>query len=117
VISIDDLTIGYGPHPVQSGIRAQIGEGEIFAIVGDAARAEHAAQDDDRLMPPQTRVAFHGVASGCCSERGAVDLHERQLENVLPMTSGRAAASGATRARAVRSRWWGLWATKTARRA
>ena len=36
MIAIEDLTVGYGPHPVQSAISAQIGNGEIFAIVGDS---------------------------------------------------------------------------------
>jgi phospholipid/cholesterol/gamma-HCH transport system ATP-binding protein len=35
-IRIEDLTIGYGGHPVQSGIDADIDAGEIFAIVGDS---------------------------------------------------------------------------------
>ena len=35
-ISIDDVDIGYGGAPVQSGIRVEIERGEIFAIVGDS---------------------------------------------------------------------------------
>ena len=35
-IRIEDLTIGYGGHPVQSGIDADIDAGEIFAVVGDS---------------------------------------------------------------------------------
>jgi phospholipid/cholesterol/gamma-HCH transport system ATP-binding protein len=35
-IRIEDVTIGYGAHPVQSGISAEIRAGEIFAIVGDS---------------------------------------------------------------------------------
>ena len=36
VISIEDVAIGYGAQAVQSGIRAEIRQGEIFAIVGDS---------------------------------------------------------------------------------
>ena len=35
-ISLDDVDVGYGGAPVQSGIRAEIQRGEIFAIVGDS---------------------------------------------------------------------------------
>ncbi|MPZ43125.1 MAG: ATP-binding cassette domain-containing protein [Betaproteobacteria bacterium] len=35
-IRIEDVTVGYDGHPVQSGIDADIGAGEIFAIVGDS---------------------------------------------------------------------------------
>ena len=35
-ISLDDVDVGYGGAPVQSGIRAEIHRGEIFAIVGDS---------------------------------------------------------------------------------
>jgi phospholipid/cholesterol/gamma-HCH transport system ATP-binding protein len=35
-IVIDNVTVGYGARPVQSGISARIEKGEIFAIVGDS---------------------------------------------------------------------------------
>jgi phospholipid/cholesterol/gamma-HCH transport system ATP-binding protein len=35
-IRIEDVTVGYAGRPVQSGISADIGVGEIFAIVGDS---------------------------------------------------------------------------------
>ena len=35
-IAIDNVTVGYGTRPVQSGISARIEKGEVFAIVGDS---------------------------------------------------------------------------------
>ena len=109
MISIDDLTIGYGPHPVQTAISAQIGEGEIFAVVGDSGSGKSTLlRTMIGLMAPQgqpRRVPRRVVLRGAVPERGAVDLHERARErDAADGPPGRPAASGATRARAVQAR-------------
>ena len=89
MISIEDLTVGHGPHPVQSGIRAQIGEGEIFAIVGDSGSGKSTLlRTMIGLMPAQSgRVVFHGASSfGVLFQNGALWTSMSVLENVmLPM--------------------------------
>jgi phospholipid/cholesterol/gamma-HCH transport system ATP-binding protein len=35
-ITIDNVTVGYGARPVQTGISVRIEKGEVFAIVGDS---------------------------------------------------------------------------------
>ena len=89
MISIEDLTVGYGPHPVQTGIRAQIGEGEIFAIVGDSGSGKSTLlRTMIGLMPAQSgRIVFHGPSSfGVLFQNGALWSSMTVLENVmLPM--------------------------------
>jgi len=89
MISIEDLTLGYGPRPVQSGISAQIGEGEIFAIVGDSGSGKSTLlRTMIGLMAPQSgRVVFHGAPSfGVLFQNGALWTSMSVLENVmLPM--------------------------------
>jgi phospholipid/cholesterol/gamma-HCH transport system ATP-binding protein len=89
MISIEDLTVGYGPHPVQTGISAQIGEGEIFAIVGDSGSGKSTLlRTMIGLMPARSgRVVFHGASSfGVLFQNGALWTSMSVLENVmLPM--------------------------------
>ena len=63
MISIEDVTVGYGPHPVQSAVSAQIGDGEIFAIVGDSGSGKSTLlRTMIGLMPAQAgRILFDGV--------------------------------------------------------
>jgi phospholipid/cholesterol/gamma-HCH transport system ATP-binding protein len=89
MIAIEDLTVGYGPHPVQTGICAQIGEGEIFAIVGDSGSGKSTLlRTMIGLMAPQAgRVVFQGASSfGVLFQNGALWTSMSVLENVmLPM--------------------------------
>ena len=89
VISVEDLTVGYGPQPVQSGSCAQIGEAEIFAIVGDSGSGKSTLlRTMIGLMAPQGgRVVFHGASSfGVLFQNGALWSSMTVLENVtLPM--------------------------------
>jgi phospholipid/cholesterol/gamma-HCH transport system ATP-binding protein len=61
-ISIQDLVIGYGGRMVQSGISADIGRGEIFAIAGDSGSGKSTLlKTMVGLLPPQSgTVLFDG---------------------------------------------------------
>jgi len=89
VISIEDLSVGYGSHPVQSAISARIGDGEIFAVVGDSGSGKSTLlRTMIGLMPPQSgRVVFQGASSfGVLFQNGALWTSMSVLENVmLPM--------------------------------
>ena len=88
-ISDEDLAVGYGPRPVQSGIRAQIGKGEIFAVVGDSGSGKSTLlRTMIGLMAPQGgRVVFPAASSfGVLFQNGALWSSMSVLENVmLPM--------------------------------
>jgi len=73
VISIEDLAVGYASHPVQSGISAQIGEGEIFAIVGDSGSGKSTLlRTLIGLMPAKSgRIEFDGMPLGERLREGA----------------------------------------------
>ena len=121
MISLDDLTIGYGPDPVQTGISAQIAEGEIFAVVGDSGSGKSTLlRTMIGLMPPQSgRVVFQGASSfGVLFLNGALWTSMSVLENVmLPMDlQGSCRERRDARSRGSSSRWWGSPATKTATR-
>jgi len=89
VISIEDAVIGYGAQAVQSGIRAEIRQGEIFAIVGDSGSGKSTLlRTMIGLMPAQSgRIVFHGAPSfGVLFQNGALWTSMTVLENVmLPM--------------------------------
>ena len=61
-ISIEDVDVGYGGAPVQSGIRVDIARGEIFAVVGDSGSGKSTLlKTMIGLLPPQRgRVRFEG---------------------------------------------------------
>lgn len=99
MISIENVSAGYGPHPVQSAVSAQIGEGEIFAIVGDSGSGKSTLlRTMIGLMPAQAgRILFDGVPLeqrardrappfGVLFQNGALWTSMTTLENVmLPM--------------------------------
>jgi ABC-type transporter Mla maintaining outer membrane lipid asymmetry ATPase subunit MlaF len=61
-ITIDDVSVGYGGHPVQSGVCARIDKGEIFAIVGDSGSGKSTLMKAmTGLIPAQRgRIFFEG---------------------------------------------------------
>jgi phospholipid/cholesterol/gamma-HCH transport system ATP-binding protein len=71
-ITIDDLSVGYGTQPVQSGISARIEKGEIFAIVGDSGSGKSTLMKAmTGLIRAQTgRILFDGRALDECMEKG-----------------------------------------------
>ena len=89
VISIEDVAIGYGGQAVQSDIRAEIHQGEIFAIVGDSGSGKSTLlRTMIGLMPARSgRIVFHGASSsGVLFQNGALWSSMTVLENVmLPM--------------------------------
>lgn len=98
-ISIRDLSVGYGARPAQSGIRAEIGRGEIFAVVGDSGSGKSTLlRTLIGLMPAQSgEVLFDGATLqermrqamppfGVLFQNGALWTSMTTLENVmLPM--------------------------------
>lgn len=74
-ISIEGVAVGYGGHTVQSGISADIENGEIFAIVGDSGSGKSTLlKTMVGLLPPQAgRILFDGRA-----------LEERMQEDGAP---------------------------------
>jgi phospholipid/cholesterol/gamma-HCH transport system ATP-binding protein len=72
-ISIDDVDIGYGGAPVQSGIRVEIERGEIFAIVGDSGSGKSTLlKTMIGLIPPcRGSIRFAGKPLAEHMERGA----------------------------------------------
>jgi phospholipid/cholesterol/gamma-HCH transport system ATP-binding protein len=61
-ISIEDVDVGYAGAPVQRGISAEIGRGEIFAIVGDSGSGKSTLlKTMIGLLPPcRGAVRFDG---------------------------------------------------------
>jgi phospholipid/cholesterol/gamma-HCH transport system ATP-binding protein len=98
-ISIEDVAVGYGGRAVQSGISAHIGNGEIFAIVGDSGSGKSTLlKTMVGLLPPQAgRILFDGRALeermpdgappfGILFQSGALWTSMSVLENVtMPM--------------------------------
>ena len=72
-ISIDDVDIGYGGAPVQSGIRVEIERGEIFAIVGDSGSGKSTLlKTMIGLIPPcRGSIRFAGKPLADHMEHGA----------------------------------------------
>ena len=72
-ISIDDVDVGYGGAPLQSGIRAEIERGEIFAIVGDSGSGKSTLlKTMIGLIPPRRgSIRFAGKPLAEHMERGA----------------------------------------------
>ncbi|HSW21634.1 MAG TPA: ATP-binding cassette domain-containing protein [Burkholderiaceae bacterium] len=58
-ISLDDVAVGYGGAPVQSGIRARIQRGEIFAIVGDSGSGKSTLLKTMIGLIPPCRGSIH----------------------------------------------------------
>ena len=89
MISLEDVDIGYHGRPVQTGIRAEISRGEIFAVVGDSGSGKSTLlRTMIGLMPAQGgRIVFHGPSSfGVLFQNGALWTSMTVLENVmLPM--------------------------------
>src|SRR5262249_46377650 len=72
-IAIEDLSVGYGTQPVQTGINVEIGQGEIFAIVGDSGSGKSTLMKTMvGLLPSQGgRVLFDGRTLAQCMQAGA----------------------------------------------
>ena len=98
-ITIDDVSVGYGTSPVQSGISARIEKGEIFAIVGDSGSGKSTLMKAmTGLISSQSgRILFSGRTLDECMEKepppfgilfqsGALWTSMTVLENVtMPM--------------------------------
>jgi phospholipid/cholesterol/gamma-HCH transport system ATP-binding protein len=98
-IRIEDVTVGYGGAPVQSGVSAAIDIGEIFAIVGDSGSGKSTLlKTIVGLLPPLAgRILFDGRVHeldrqaeappfGVLFQGGALWTSMTVLENVtLPM--------------------------------
>ncbi|MCC7080204.1 MAG: ATP-binding cassette domain-containing protein [Burkholderiales bacterium] len=65
-IRIENVTIGYGAQPVQTGIDVEIGSGEIFAIVGDSGSGKSTLLKAmiGLLRPQSGRIVIDSLASG-----------------------------------------------------
>ena len=98
-ISLQDVTVGYGRRPVQSGISVDIDRGEIFAIVGDSGSGKSTLMKAmaGLLVPQAGRILFEGRTLdehlqqgappfGILFQSGALWSSMTVLENVtLPM--------------------------------
>ncbi len=98
-ISIEQVDVGYGAHAVQSGVSAQIRQGEIFAIVGDSGSGKSTLlKAMIGLIPARSgRILFDGLPLdersrdaappfGVLFQNGALWTSMTVLENVmLPM--------------------------------
>ena len=62
-VSIEDVAVGYGSTPVQSGIDVRIPQGEIFAVVGDSGSGKSTLlRTLIGLMPAQRgEILFDGA--------------------------------------------------------
>ena len=71
-ITIDNVTVGYGTKPVQSGISARIENGEIFAIVGDSGSGKSTLlKTMAGLIQPQSgQILFDGRTLEACMQNG-----------------------------------------------
>ena len=63
-IRMQGVAVGYGAHPVQSGIDAQIRAGEIFAIVGDSGLNEPQGSEFWAEANRRMSIAFRRGAFG-----------------------------------------------------
>jgi len=98
-VSIDDVAVGYGSTPVQTGIDVRIPQGEIFAVVGDSGSGKSTLlRTLIGLMPAQSgEILFDGATLGermrhgrppfgVLFQNGALWSSMTTLENVmLPM--------------------------------
>jgi phospholipid/cholesterol/gamma-HCH transport system ATP-binding protein len=74
-IRIENVTVGYGGQPVQSGIDVDIGAGEIFAIVGDSGSGKSTLMKAMiGLLRPQSGRILVEPAAGGASRGGAPDF-------------------------------------------
>ena len=99
VITIDDVSVGYGMRPVQSGISVRIEKSEIFAIVGDSGSGKSTlmkamtglikAQSGQILFDGKTveeRMTNGAPPFGILFQSGALWTSMTVLENVtMPM--------------------------------
>jgi phospholipid/cholesterol/gamma-HCH transport system ATP-binding protein len=71
-IAIEDVSVGYGERPVQAGISADIGKGEIFAVVGDSGSGKSTLMKTmaGLLRPQSGRILFEGNALEACMAKG-----------------------------------------------
>ena len=71
-ITIDNVTVGYGTQPVQSGISARIENGEIFAIVGDSGSGKSTLMKTmaGLIQPQSGRILFDGHTLEACMQDG-----------------------------------------------
>jgi phospholipid/cholesterol/gamma-HCH transport system ATP-binding protein len=98
-ISIRDLAVGHGARPAQSGIRAEIGHGEIFAVVGDSGSGKstllrtliglmpaHSGEVLFEGAPLEERMRHGAPPFGVLFQNSALWTSMTTLENVmLPM--------------------------------
>ena len=72
-IAIENVTVGYGARPVQSGISAHIEKGEIFAIVGDSGSGKSTLMKAMAgLIETQAgRILFEGRTVEECMQEGS----------------------------------------------
>lgn len=72
-ITLEEVSVGYGARPVQSGISVSIEKGEIFAIVGDSGSGKSTLMKTMAgLIEAQTgRILFDGRTLEDCMEDGA----------------------------------------------
>lgn len=98
-IRIEDVAVGYGERPVQSGISADIESGEIFAIVGGSGSGKSTLLKTmvGLLAAQSGRIAFDGKSLdermqeggppfGVLFQNGALWTSMSVLENVtMPM--------------------------------
>ncbi len=98
-ISLQEVAVGYGARPVQSGISVDIERGEIFAIVGDSGSGKSTLLKAmaGLLLPQAGRILFEGRTLdehmqegpppfGILFQSGALWTSMSVLENVtLPM--------------------------------
>ena len=71
-ISVENVSVGYGARPVQSGIDVRIDKGEIFAIVGDSGSGKSTLlKTMVGLLPAHAgRILFDGKPLEQCMREG-----------------------------------------------
>ena len=72
-ITLEEVSVGYGSRPVQSGVSGRIQKGEIFAIVGDSGSGKSTLMKTMAgLMTAQSgRILFEGRTLEECMQNGA----------------------------------------------